>query len=290
MARHHTLNLPGSARATDEPGSIFFVGTATTIIRNNGFTILTDPNFVHAGDHVHLGYGLTAERLTNPAVEIERLPEIDFCLLSHMHGDHWDDVATEKLRKDIPVVTTPEAASVLKDKGFTNTRPLDTWDQITVNKGGVWARITSLPGKHGPPVLDIALPEVMGSMLEWGKGNAVSGPRIYISGDTLVFDDLKEIPKRYHDIDLALFHLGGTRIMGILVTMDAEQGIEAIRIIKPGHSIPIHYNDYDVFKSPLEDFQKAVKEAGLESRVTYLKHGDTFTFDRLPRKEVPLSR
>ncbi|HEY9401563.1 MAG TPA: hypothetical protein VIQ24_02630, partial [Pyrinomonadaceae bacterium] len=41
-------------------GSIFFVGTATVILRYAGFTILTDPNFLHAGDHVHLGYGLTA--------------------------------------------------------------------------------------------------------------------------------------------------------------------------------------------------------------------------------------
>ncbi|OPY26758.1 MAG: hypothetical protein A4E28_02335 [Methanocella sp. PtaU1.Bin125] len=42
------------------PGSIFFVGTATTIIRNNGSTILTDPDFIHTGDHAHPGYGLTS--------------------------------------------------------------------------------------------------------------------------------------------------------------------------------------------------------------------------------------
>jgi hypothetical protein len=31
--------------------------------------------------------------------------------------------------------------------------------------------------------------------------------RIYITGDTLVFDDIKEIPKRYSDINIALLHL-----------------------------------------------------------------------------------
>jgi hypothetical protein len=35
-------------------GSIFFVGNATLLIRYAGFAILTDPNFLHAGDHVHL--------------------------------------------------------------------------------------------------------------------------------------------------------------------------------------------------------------------------------------------
>ena len=31
-------------------GSLFFVGTATVILRYGGFTILTDPNFLHQGD------------------------------------------------------------------------------------------------------------------------------------------------------------------------------------------------------------------------------------------------
>jgi L-ascorbate metabolism protein UlaG (beta-lactamase superfamily) len=95
---------------------------------------------------------------------------------------------------------------------------------------------------------------------------------------------LQEIPRRYPEIDLALLHLGGTQIMGILLTMDAEQGVEAIRIIDPREVIPIHYNDYGVFKSPLEDFKRAVAEAGFEGRVRYLSHGETYNF------ELPASR
>ncbi len=70
--------------------------------------------------------------------------------------------------------------------------------------------------------------------------------------------------------------------MGILLTMDAEQGVEAIQIINPQGVIPIHYNDYEVFKSPLEEFKSAVAAAGLESRVRYLSHGETYEFD-MPR-------
>ena len=62
------LALPGTdVTATDlKQGSILFVGTATVILRYAGFTILTDPNFLHRGDHVHLGYGMTATRRTDP--------------------------------------------------------------------------------------------------------------------------------------------------------------------------------------------------------------------------------
>jgi L-ascorbate metabolism protein UlaG (beta-lactamase superfamily) len=273
------LNASEGATADFSNGSIFFVGTATVILRYAGFTILTDPNFLHAGDHVHLGYGLTSERLTNPAIELEDLPPLDFCVLSHYHGDHFDHIVEERLQKDLPIITTEHAAGELKDKGFTRTLALETWDAVTVEKGEASVRVTSMPGKHGPSITDLLLPPVMGSMLEFQTAPERTALRLYITGDTLVHDDLNEIPRRYPDIDLALFHLGGTRIMGILLTMDAEQGVEAIRIINPHEVIPIHYNDYEVFKSPLEDFKKAVEAAGFQNRVKYLSHGETYNFE-----------
>lgn len=99
---------------------------------------------------------------------------------------------------------------------------------------------------------------------------------MYITGDTLVFDDIQEIPRRFPDVNLALLPLGGTKIMGLLLTMDAGQGVEMLEIIQPAAAIPVHYNDYDVFKPPLEDFQQAVRAAGWENRVHYLKHGETY--------------
>jgi L-ascorbate metabolism protein UlaG (beta-lactamase superfamily) len=136
-----------------------------------------------------------------------------------------------------------------------------------------------MPGTHAPGPLRKVLPPVMGSMLEFGDVEGTTRLRLYISGDTLVHDRLREIPERYPEIDLALLHLGGTRVLGILVTMDAEQGVQALRIVDPRTAVPIHYNDYGVFKSPLEDFEKAVAEAGLEDRVRYLAHGETYEFE-----------
>jgi L-ascorbate metabolism protein UlaG (beta-lactamase superfamily) len=286
MASNTIISLPATdATAPDFiHGSIFFIGTATVILRYGGFTILTDPNFLHAGDHVHLGYGLTAKRLTNPAIEIDELPPVDFCILSHYHGDHFDHIAEERLRKDLPIVTTGHAAGELKDKGFTATTALDTWESATVEKGEATARITAMPGKHGPAMVEPFLPTVMGSMVEFQPATGRTALRLYITGDTLVHDDLREIPQRYPEIDLALIHLGGTQIMGILLTMDGEQGVEAIQIINPREVIPIHYNDYEVFRSPLEDFKRAVEAAGLAAKVRYLSHGETYDF------EVPASR
>lgn len=280
MSDKFRLRLSADAETVsdDRTGSIFFVGTATVIIRCAGFTILTDPNFLHAGDHVHLGYGLTSERLTEPAMNIEDLPPIDFCVLSHYHGDHFDQLVEEKLRKDLPIITTTHAAEELKGKDFTQPVALDTWESVTVEKGEYTVKLTAMPGKHGPGIVDFALPPVMGSILDFETPSGARLLRLYLSGDTLLIDELEEIPRRFPEIDIGLFHLGGTRILGILVTMDDALGVEAVKLINPDIAIPIHYNDYDVFKSPLEDFKKSASEAGLSEKIVYLAHGDTYDF------------
>lgn len=98
-------------------------------------------------------------------------------------------------------------------------------------------------------------------------------------------DEFKEILERYKDqnIDLMLIHLGGTTIPGpkmplLMVTMDAKQGVQLMQLSNPDLTIPIHYDDYDVFLSPLEDF-KGVHEAGLDSKVVYLDRKDQFKFN-----------
>jgi L-ascorbate metabolism protein UlaG (beta-lactamase superfamily) len=307
---------PTNAPASGSDASLFFIGTATTILEWSGLRIMTDPNFLHAGDHVHLGPGVSATRQTNPAINIEDLPRIDAILLSHYHEDHFDRVVEEKLRRNLPIITTPHAKSHLANKGegsdgsFTEVHELDFWDSLMVDVGGAnvqesesgqrkpGIKITGMPGKHVPPgplsvANDIlsAVPPTNGWMMELGyyKGSGnddfESGYRIYISGDTLMVDELKEIPKRYEgqNIDLMLIHLGGTTIPStklplLMVTMDAKQGIQLMELIKPDLTIPIHYDDYDVFMSPLEDFKKAVNEAGWSDRVVYLDRKDQYKF------------
>ena len=71
-----------------------------------------------------------------------------------------------------------------------------------------------MPGKHVPPGLTEmvnnalgAVPPTNGWMLEL-FGNRGKPYRIYISGDTLMVDDLKAIPEKFPDVDLMLVHLG----------------------------------------------------------------------------------
>ncbi|HVF75783.1 MAG TPA: MBL fold metallo-hydrolase [Acidimicrobiales bacterium] len=254
-------------------GELTFIGTATVLLRVGGFTILTDPNFLHAGDRVYLGLGLRSKRLTEPALQIADLPPLDFVVLSHHHGDHFDRVAAAELDKDVPIVTEPHAARKLRSQGFRRPIELRTWEFCEFTRGESRVRVTSMPGKHAPAPLGALLPPVMGSMLEFDDGS-----RLYITGDTLVDDRLHDIATRYPDIDLCVIHLGGTRVAGILLTMDAALGVRALQIVRPRTAVPVHYNDYPVFKSPLADFQRAAAEAGLATELHYVAHGDTYRF------------
>ena len=122
MPKTREIVLPSDRRKPDlRVGSIFFIGTATTLIRYAGFTLLTDPNFLHKHDVAKLGYGLRSKRLTNPALEIADLPPLDAIVLSHFHDDHFDRIAARDLPKNVPIVTTPHASRSLKRRDFTAT-------------------------------------------------------------------------------------------------------------------------------------------------------------------------
>ncbi|MDO3638922.1 MBL fold metallo-hydrolase [Mycolicibacterium arseniciresistens] len=263
--------------------TVTFLGNATTLITADGITLLTDPNFLHRGQRAYLGYGLVSKRLHDPALDVDRLPALDAVVLSHMHGDHWDRVAQARLDKKLPVLTTPHAAKRLHHRGFAHAAGLRTWQRHTLTKGESTVVVTALPGRHAPTPIDRFLPPVMGSMLEFSRAGGATR-RLYVSGDTLLVEELGEIPRRYPSIDAGLLHLGGTRLpfgrhlpIGLTVTMDGEQGAGLTELLDLPKVIPVHFNDYGVFASPLSDFHKAMAQRGLAERVVEVGRGESVT-------------
>ena len=262
-------------RAAAGAGSLLFVGNATTVIEYGGFRLLTDPNFLHRGQRAYVGYGLTTRRLTDPALSVDELPDLDAVLLSHLHGDHWDRVATRRLDRDLPVLTTPHASRRLQLRGFTRAMGMRTWTDHVLRREGRQLRVTALPGRHAPGLVQALFPPVMGSLLEFGPEGGEPDLRVYISGDTLFYDGLAEIARRHPELDLAVLHLGGTTVLGrLMVTMDGRQGTDLLELLRPHRAVPVHYDDYDAFRSPLSDFLAETGRRGLAERVVTVARGE----------------
>lgn len=273
-----TLQIPEGTAANFELGKIYFIGNATTLITFGGFTVLTDPAFMHKGSHVDLGHGIWARREVEPACQVADLPPLDLIILSHYHGDHFDDIAARDLERELPVVSTADAVGQLRRLGYRRGYPLDTWHSQQVEKGQAALTVTAMPAKHATSdaVAALLMP-VNGHMLDFSRDGQLLY-RMYITGDTMLIDELKDIPDRYPEIDLGLIHAGGTTLFLSIVTMTGEQAVQAAEITKPRAVIPIHYNDFSVFMSGLEDFKNAAAKSQVATEFHYLAHGETYNF------------
>ncbi|MFD3003549.1 MBL fold metallo-hydrolase [Pontibacter toksunensis] len=108
--------------------NIQFIRNATVVLNYAGKRLLMDPFFAEKGRYP--GFPGTANsHLSNPLVEMPVKPEIlidvDAVLVSHLHPDHWDEVAVQTLPKGIKILAQNEDdAKVIQSQGFTNVEAL----------------------------------------------------------------------------------------------------------------------------------------------------------------------
>ena len=84
---------------------LHFIRHATIIIKCEGKRIMVDPVLARVGDIDFVPY--SENRRRNPLIELktslEELLTVDAVAATHMHVDHFDMRARNRLRKNIPV-------------------------------------------------------------------------------------------------------------------------------------------------------------------------------------------
>lgn len=53
-----------------------------------------------------------------------------------------------------------------------------------------------------------------------------------------------------------------------------------LQAVDRGFAVPVHHDDYGVFRSPLVDFVAAVRGTPFESRVRYVERGASVSLQR----------
>jgi L-ascorbate metabolism protein UlaG (beta-lactamase superfamily) len=64
-----------------------------------------------------------------------------------------------------------------------------------------------------------------------------------------------------------------------MVSMDAAQGVRLMKMVEPGVTIPIHYDDYEVFASGVAEFEGEVGREKVDGGgVVILERREAFEF------------
>lgn len=235
------------------------VGGPTALLEVAGWTLLTDPTFDPPGDFHHFGWGATSRKLAGPAIAPDDLPPIDAVLLSHdHHTDNLDATGRGLLPRAGAVVTTAAGARRL---GGT-ARGLEPWATTTLEAPGrPTIEITATPCRHGPPGSKPIVGDVVGFALRW-EGQAHGA--LWISGDTVLYDGVREVPRRL-DVGTAILHLGGVQfpyLSGPLrYTMTARDAVELCGLLDPRVAIPIHYEGWKHFRQGREAIERELAGA-----------------------------
>lgn len=221
-----------------------FIGHAALGLNTSGYKLLIDPYFKD-----------------NPATNLtpDSL-EADYILISHGHGDHIGDAVTIAKRTSATIISNAEICGWLRKKN-------------------VKVHAQHLGGGHTFPFGYLKLTLALhGSALPDGSngGNPAGfllttndDEKIYMAGDTGLFGDMQLIGDEA--LTLAVIPIGDNYTMG------PADALRAVKLLRPEHVIPIHYNTFDLIKQDPYAWAADV-QSETEAKVHVLAPGETFVY------------
>ena len=170
----------------------------------------------------------------------------DTIISTHDHFDHFDKKAIQQLEKsDTVLVCTEESEDeVPEDLSYKVIEPGKSIDASGVKVKGVHAYNVDKFRESGDPYHPKGF--CTGVILE------LDGLNFYHASDT---DPIREMEKLWEeDITMAFMPVGGT------YTMDQEEAVIAIEMVRPERVVPIHYGHIDETTADIEKFREEVGE------------------------------
>ncbi|HUC17023.1 MAG TPA: MBL fold metallo-hydrolase [Acetobacteraceae bacterium] len=245
--------------------ALTLIGGPTVLIELAGFRLLTDPTFDAPGQYE--SRGIVLEKTRGPAIGADAIGPLDAVLLSHdQHFDNLDRAGRTLLETAGPTFTT----SVGADRLGPIARGLVPWETASLTAaGGARLFVTATPARHGPPGIEPMTGDVIGFVL----GTEQPGDAIYISGDTVWYEGVAEISRRFRPRLVILF-AGAAKPRGPFhVTMDNNDAIETAHAFPQARIVAVHNDGWVHFTESQKDFVQALTTLGLADRLATLDFG-----------------
>ena len=250
--------------------SLTYIGGPTALVEWGGLRLLTDPTFDPPGSEFRSG-AYVLRKTQGPAIAPAALGRVDAVLLSHDH--HFDnlDASGRRFLADVPrVLTTLAGAERLGGAALG----LEPWEATELARpDGGTLRVTATPARHGPEHLDRG--PVVGFVLE----SADAGAPVYISGDSVWYDGMAEVARRY-SVAAAILFMGAAQVAAVgpwPLTLTADGAVEAARAFAGAVVVPLHFEGWEHFSESRAEVQAAFRRAGLEPRLCWPERGRALT-------------
>ena len=189
----------------------------------------------------------------NPTASMkpEDLTNIDYVMVTHNHQDHVGDSFNIAKQNGSKFVAMYDTAAIAQQSGVQNI--------IGMNKGSM----------RNLGNIEVALTNAIHSGNESGIVLRADNVTIYHAGDTALFKDMELVNKLYKP-DIALLPIGG------FFTMGPNEAVEAVKMIAPKVTIPMHYNTFEQIKQDPSKFLEMCK--GI-TNVVVLNPGEEYTHE-----------
>ena len=244
-----------------------WLGHSTVLIKVNGKVIITDP--------VLWNINFLLKRKTPFPIEPEKLPQINYVLISHGHYDHLDTKSIKFLKERFNpfFISGPGYEDYLNSIGISKHIVLDWWENYQIE--GI--KITSLPVQHWSK----RTPFNDDKML-WCSFLIEHGDRKYYwVGDSGYYEGYKEIGEKFGPIDVLFVPVGAYEPRWFMKPyhVNPEEAVQVARDVRAKNFIPIHWGTFDLTDEPLWLPIKHLKEIYKDesnSKLRLLKHGGHF--------------
>jgi len=244
-----------------------YIGGPTLLLKFAGLQFLTDPTFDPPGSEISYG-PVTLTKTAGPSLRAANLGRIDAVLLSHHHHfDNLDNSGRSLLPSAPLVLTTIEGAGQLGGNA-AGLRPWEHLDLTTPDNRVI--RITATPARHGPADADRG--PVIGFILQLAEDPTQT---IYLSGDTVWFEGVEQIIRRYPEISIAILFLGAARIpiVDSHLTFTAEEAVRFAQHSPQSAIVPVHFEGWKHFSESRELIDRTFSAARIQHRLQWLKPG-----------------
>lgn len=238
---------------------------ATLWLQYAGVDFLIDPMFADAEMNPPIGNSTNHRRnpLVPMSMAVDDLLSPDAVLVTHLHRDHWDEAAASALSQSTPIICQPDDGSAIQSDGFSSVSVVSQ----TFTFRGVTIIRTS--GQHGTGEIGRKMGPVSGFVLK-----AAGQQTIYIAGDTIWCEDVKQALDMYRP-DVTVVNAGGARFMtGEPITMDSDDVVSLCRYAAYTKVIAVHMEAINHCLVTRADLYGRLLTDGLLDQVAIPKDGE----------------